>query len=165
MAKSPNFERISKIEELYHQGYSDGKISGITGWPLSNIHYYRNYYLSLPAHQTKRMYDNLNSKLVGYIIRGVKSSAKRRNLDFNLTHDDIEIVTHCPLLGTELSYKNFLGSTDSNSLDFATVDRIDSTKGYVKGNVWIISRLANNMKSCATANQLKVFATNVLSRI
>ena len=43
-----------------------------------------------------------------------------------------------------------------------SLDRIDSTKGYVPGNVWVISNKANRMKSNAAAEELIIFAKSVL---
>ena len=39
-----------------------------------------------------------------------------------------------------------------------SLDRIDPNKGYVKGNVQVISRLANIMKSNASPEELRAFA-------
>ena len=67
----------------------------------------------------------------------------------------------CPVLGIELDWKakvNKGGQDNSPSLD-----RIDSTKGYVLGNVMMMSRLANCMKQNATSEQLINFSKYMLS--
>lgn len=165
MAKTKNFELMEKVKELHAKGMSDGKIAIEMGTSLSNIHYYRYNVLRLKANQEKKNYHgNDVAKLKGYIIRGIKSSAKRRGIEFNIKSEDLNLNEQCPLLEVNLNYKNFLGRTDSNSDVHATVDRIDNSKGYVKGNVWIISRLANNMKNKANPEQLKTFSKNILAK-
>jgi hypothetical protein len=37
-----------------------------------------------------------------------------------------------------------------------SLDRIDNTKGYVPGNVWVISWRANDLKRNATLEELKL---------
>jgi hypothetical protein len=110
------------------------------------------------------------------MIRNVKYSSKRRNLDFDLDYKDITLPRYCPLLNIELNYNNQkshkilnLGN-DYENLSFndisrATVDRIDNSKGYVKGNIIILSRLANAMKNEANFEQLETFSTNILNLI
>ena len=154
-----------QVKQLHDSGLSDGKIAKQLGRRVNEIHYYRYYVLKLPAHQIKRVYSDHESKLKGYIIRSIKSSAKRRGIYFDLKPEDLVLNVNCPLLGFKLDYKNFQGGSVFNSKNYATVDRIDSSKGYVKGNVWIISRLANNMKSCATFEELKLFSINIQNMI
>lgn len=86
-------------------------------------------------------------------------NGNRRKLRSELKVEDYKalIVTHCPLLGIELSYDKFVGNTPQN---YATLDRIDATKGYEKGNVQIISYRANTLKNSATLEELKIIVKN-----
>ena len=92
------------------------------------------------------------------LLLRAKANSKNRKLDFNLELNDIIIPKYCPYLGVEL----LTGYKDSKHQHYATNDRIDSKMGYVKGNLQIISKLANTMKSNATEDQLIKFAQNIL---
>lgn len=85
-------------------------------------------------------------------------NAKTRGLDNTITDKDIIIPTHCPYLGIELTSKVEKKNTPSTM----SLDRIDNTKGYIPGNIQVISNLANLMKSFATEEQLITFAKSVL---
>ena len=92
-----------------------------------------------------------------YILRLTKSSAKNRNIEHNITIDDIIIPKICPILKTKFNLKDFKYTY--------SVDRVDNNKGYIKGNIQIISNLANSMKRNATNEELKLFADNILNYI
>jgi len=77
------------------------------------------------------------------MFKGAKSRAKERGLEFNITIDDIFIPEKCPVLGIPI-YKNSRGCLSVNS---PTLDRIDNSMGYIKGNVMVISHKANQIKS------------------
>ena len=93
------------------------------------------------------------------LLSSAKRSAKRRGLEFNLELCDIVIPNECRYLKIPLTTTQGQGIVDSN----ASIDRIDSQKGYVKGNIQIISHLANQMKSCASKEQLEQFARSILN--
>ena len=76
-----------------------------------------------------------------------KFRAKQKGREFNITKEDIVIPDICPLLGTPM---------ESPSLD-----RIDSSKGYIKDNVWVISNRANTLKNDATLTELKTLVENL----
>lgn len=84
-----------------------------------------------------------------------KASAKANGHVFNITEDDLDWPKHCPYLDTELNY-----DSDSLADNIASLDKIVPEKGYISGNVQIISLLANKMKSSATKEQILTFARN-----
>lgn len=106
-----------------------------------------------------RKMQNLNS-LKKYLLRSAKQRAKARGLEFNIDLSDIELPTICPLLGIPLKVSSNKATDNSYSLD-----RIDSSKGYVKGNVWVISRRANTLKNNATVEELELLVTNLKKKI
>lgn len=88
----------------------------------------------------------------------MRSASKRRNNrdnNYNLTVDFLVSIApkFCPVMKTKIKYGG--GKISNNS---ASIDRINPLKGYVKGNVQIISNLANMMKNCANKKELKLFA-------
>lgn len=93
------------------------------------------------------------------IFKRLKERAKKQQRVVELTVDDITVSQYCPILGIELQVNHGLNGGRSNS---PSIDRKDSTKGYTKENVWVISQLANQMKSNATPEQLVTFARWVL---
>jgi hypothetical protein len=66
--------------------------------------------------------------------------------------------THCPLLNIELNYGLFEGRTVPDS--YATLDKIDPSKGYVIGNLQILSHRANTLKNNATIEELTLLLEN-----
>lgn len=89
-----------------------------------------------------------------------QGNAKERGFEFNLTPEDIFIPEYCPFLGVKIE----TDYNKNNNDNYYSIDRIDSSMGYIKGNVQIISRLANAMKNSATKDQLITFSKNVLKR-
>jgi predicted nucleic acid-binding Zn-ribbon protein len=84
-----------------------------------------------------------------------KVRAKERGIEFNLDISDINIPDICPILGLDLNVNSGKSGAYPNS---PSLDRIDNSKGYVKGNVRVISQQANAMKHCASSSQLHLFA-------
>lgn len=82
-----------------------------------------------------------------------RNRAKRKGLEFNITLDDLgDIPEVCPLLGIPLKVNTGSGLHP----DSPSVDRIIPEKGYIKGNVRIISTRANHLKSNATVEELEI---------
>ena len=86
------------------------------------------------------------------ILRAAKRRARKRNIFFDLTADDVHVGTHCPILGTLLE----VGS--DNWQNSPSLDRIDNNRGYEPDNVMVVSMMANSIKNQATPTQIKKVA-------
>lgn len=82
-----------------------------------------------------------------------KQNARKKGQEHSITIDDIKIPEICPVFGVAF---------EKQGVFVPSLDRIDNTKGYVPGNVQVISKLANTMKFSATQDQLVSFARWVL---
>lgn len=93
------------------------------------------------------------------MFRRAKQRAKDKGLEFDLTYEDVVVPKHCPILGIELKMHKGRSGGNPNS---PALDRVDNNKGYVKGNVMVMSHLANMMKSSATTEEMVLFAEWVI---
>jgi len=85
------------------------------------------------------------------LLKKAKHRAKVSGLEFNIDITDIVIPEYCPVLGLKI-----LKNSDNRFVDNSpSLDRIDITKGYVKGNVKVISIKANRLKNNATLEETR----------
>lgn len=85
------------------------------------------------------------------MISSARTRARKHGVPFDLKASDLVMPTHCPVLGLRL--KSSSGACAS--ADSPTLDRLIPAKGYVKGNVAIISFKANTIKSDATSAEIR----------
>jgi hypothetical protein len=95
--------------------------------------------------------------IIPNLLDNAKRRALKRGLEFNLTVSDLNLPLLCPLLKIPLRVSES-GHSDDNS---PTLDRIDPSRGYVKGNVQIISKKANQIKSNAYLFEIELLARNL----
>ena len=79
------------------------------------------------------------------MYRRAKERANRENLGFSISSDDIIIPEKCPIFNILLFFT--VGKRTENT---PSLDRIDNNKGYIKGNIRVISQKANRMKQDMT---------------
>lgn len=84
-----------------------------------------------------------------------KYRAAKKGMKYDISLHDVVIPERCPLLGIALSLTN--GVLADNS---PTLDRIDNSKGYVKGNVWVISSRANTVKRDLDLPEMELLVKN-----
>lgn len=135
--------------QAYYKQNREQRIAKQKSYYLKNKSRLTDYqitYKSIPQKNMKRLWD----------------AARRRSLeikvDFNLEVSDLIPPEICPYMGVPITHISGQGYVMTN----ASLDRIDSTKGYTKGNVRVISWMANKMKQNATEEQLIAFAKGVL---
>lgn len=88
-------------------------------------------------------------------LSNCKRRAKELGVDCTITLEYLRSIwtDTCPIFGYKLSVNNKEdGSFQWNSF---SIDRIDNTKGYIEGNVQIISNRANILKRDASIQELK----------
>ena len=84
-----------------------------------------------------------------------KRGAKYNAWEFTITEDDLDWPTHCPVLPwIELHYPGHYRHDPAG----ASLDRIDHEKGYVSGNVRVISLRANLLRKDITHEELRALA-------
>jgi hypothetical protein len=81
----------------------------------------------------------------------LKKKTRDNEYPFDLTAAYLKsiAVTHCPVLGIELSYS---AEWSDNK---ATLDRVIPELGYVRSNVRFVSHRANRLKSDASLEELR----------
>lgn len=95
----------------------------------------------------KSAYDWKQIPLEKRIFNRLKGRAKSKGIEFNLELKDIILPEFCPVFKKPFIY----GDSDWTY----SVDRNDNSKGYVKGNIVIMSNRANRIKGDFTIEELE----------
>lgn len=90
----------------------------------------------------------------------VRRRARRKGIPFDIEVEDVIVPTTCPILGIPLTFGE--GQACDNS---PSIDRLDPTRGYVKGNCFVISNKANRMKQDNTLADFRKIVAYIESRL
>lgn len=96
-------------------------------------------------------------------FHGLKDRSDKKNIDCNI---DLQYLHElwdkqkglCALSGIPMTYYFDSGRVPTN----LSVDRIDSSLGYIKGNIQLVCMAVNQMKNGLTVEQLKYFCKSIL---
>ena len=89
------------------------------------------------------------------MVRNARHRADKEGLPFSLSKEDIVIPTHCPILGIPLFNSGKRGGGENSP----SLDKVVPERGYVSGNVIVISSRANRLKSDASIKELRDIAS------
>lgn len=123
-------------------------------------------YLKDPTYREKRCsgekaYRRTPKALKSRLLSYSKKRAKQKNIEHNITEDDIELPEYCPI------FKNMKLESNSKTIkdNSYTIDRIDPKKGYVRGNVKVISSKANRLKNNMSLEEILLLAEYIKENI
>jgi hypothetical protein len=90
------------------------------------------------------------------MLRGVRQRARQLGIECDIRREDIVIPERCPVLGIPLAFVPGAVAASTPS-----VDRMDPTRGYVGGNVRVISYRANTLKNNATLEEMELIVADL----
>jgi len=105
---------------------------------------------SIKIKQTEKLNRDWKVDAAKLLYKNIKSRCKRIGREFSIELEDIIIPEKCPVFGFDLKRED-----RQTWMCAPSVDRIDSSKGYIKGNVTVVSRRANILKKDATLEELE----------
>lgn len=91
-----------------------------------------------------------------YLFLTTRANAKTKNLEHSISEFDIVIPECCPIFKIPLKLSDSGYQTDNSP----SIDRINNTIGYVKSNIVVVSWKANNIKSFASLEEMKMILEN-----
>ena len=137
--------------KAYYQANKQKMIDTANEWRKRNKD--QHYTVTLSSNKNRRFRDP-----IGYMLESIKYRAKKNGIEFQIGRDDVVIPSHCPILGIQLFFSEATGSKSNKNPNSPSIDRIDSSKGYIPGNILVCSWRANFLKNDATAAELTAMA-------
>ena len=152
-------EVLERNRQLYRERYAENKND--LADKVRSVHHSRWSDEKYRSQKKEQYVKRWLSDWSGQKIVQLRAKAKKQNLDFDIDASDIPLPDKCPIFGIVLQKSD--GRLSNNS---PSVDRINPMKGYVKGNVVVVSNKANSIKREATIGELKAmvaFYENLMS--
>ena len=156
-----NKEKITEYGKKYYQENKEKINEQAKQYRLENkekiIEHKREYYQENKEKISEQAKQYRLENKEKWMCNTSKVRAKQKNLPFNLSTEYLKEIwpedNKCPALGITMKKGDFCVTDHS-----PTLDRIIPKLGYIKGNVQVVSALANRIMSDATVNQVMAVA-------
>ena len=110
-------------------------------------------------------------EIVDRMVRGARHRAKKFGLEFDLTKEIVLEINEkqkglCALSGVVLNWEAYPRNAQSQRFcptNRASLDRIDSTLGYTKSNIQVVTELANRIKGESSMEELVAVCKAIVS--
>ena len=139
-----------KVCDNCEQSLNLSKFSLIEKWNINSDTKNTCKKCSIKIKQTEKLNRDWKVDAAKLLYSNIKSRCKRIGREFSIELEDILIPEKCPVFGFDLKRED-----RQTWMCAPSVDRIDSSKGYIKGNVTVVSRRANIIKRDATIEELE----------
>lgn len=87
-----------------------------------------------------------NEHITRHLLNLARYRAKKYGTKFDIDPADIHVPAKCPVMGVRF----FSGNASTHP----SLDRLRPERGYVRGNVIVVSLLANTVRATATPDQI-----------
>ena len=139
-----------KVCDNCEQSLNLSKFSLIEKWNINSDTKNTCKKCSIKIKQTEKLNRDWKVDAAKLLYSNIKSRCKRIGREFSIELEDILIPEKCPVFGFDLKRED-----RQTWMCAPSVDRIDSSKGYIKGNITVVSRRANIIKRDATIQELE----------
>jgi len=103
------------------------------------------------------------------LYRNLVSNSQKRNIEFHLSKEEVHLLSkgYCVYCGSEpkgiftMKYKNGKCRLNGEYI-YNGIDRIDSKKGYIKGNVVSCCKICNYMKQQLSQEEFFIHIEKIL---
>ncbi len=129
-------------------------------WRVANPEHNKQWFAKNPEYS--KLWQREHKTAEERMFNSAKNRARKKDIPFEITIEDIVIPEFCPCLGLLLERarpslgKGVQEGRTKYSECAPSLDRILPEKGYVKGNVWVISLRANRIKNSSKPEELKM---------
>ena len=100
----------------------------------------------------------MNDYFIAKKYISMKESAEKRGITFDLPLQSLINI----MKANKCFYTGVLLNDIENDPNKRTIDRIDNSKGYIKGNVAACSLSFNQRKGCITKEDVKILSRHLL---
>jgi hypothetical protein len=117
----------------------------------------------------------INNNIIKVRVLAAKHRAIRKKITFDIDDEFINELFEkqnglCKYSGVLLDITNTGSNENQMNINSLSIDRIDSSKGYTKDNVVLVTAIVNNMKNDLTENEFlktitKICETTILKKM
>jgi hypothetical protein len=127
---------------------------------VKRAEYMKQWHAKHPGKVQQYKEDRLKKTPFWWLYASARDRATKKNWDFDLVESDVVVPKVCPALGVPLR-QDGKHARYSREADAPSIDRLDSSKGYTRDNIRVVSYRANVLKGDGTAREHELIAAYI----